>query len=78
VAKVRHEVITTDYVIFLPYTYCKEPTQIVAQETATMLRYLKMRAGIVAILGSNIWTATKATSNTPIKVNNSMIRPLLH
>ena len=77
-AKVSHEVIMPDYVIFLPYIYCEEPTQIVAQEAATILRCLKMRAGIVAVLGSNIWTATKATNNTPIRVNNATIRPLLH
>lgn len=67
-----------DYVIFLPYIYCEEPTQIVAQQAAMMLRFLKMRAGIVAVLGTNIWTATKATSNAPIRLNSAMIRQSLH
>ena len=67
-----------DYVAFLPYIYCEEPTKIVVQKAAMMLRCLKMRAGIVAVLGSNIWTATKATSNAPIRVSNAIIRPLLH
>lgn len=42
------------------------------------LRRLKMRGGSVAVVGSHIWTATKPTSNTLIRVNTAMIRPLLH
>lgn len=52
--------------------------QIVDQKPAATLRYLRIRGGIVAVLGSEAWTATKATSNTAMRVNNAMIRPLLH
>jgi hypothetical protein len=58
--------------------YCEEPTQIVDQKPATTLRCLKMRGGISAVLGSNIWTATKAISSTAMRVNNAIIRPLFH
>lgn len=51
--------------------------QSVNQTPATMLRPLKIRGGIVAVAGSNIWTATKAISNVPVRTNNAMIRPLL-
>ena len=76
--KVSRKLIMPDYVVFLLYIYCEEPTQKVAQKPATMLCCLKMRGGIVAVLGSNIWTATKATSNNAIRANSAIIRPLLH
>ena len=76
--KISHKAIMPDYGVFLPYIYCEDPRQRVAQKPAAMLCCLKIRGGIVAVLGSNIWTATKVTSNAAITVNNAMIRPLLH
>jgi hypothetical protein len=67
-----------DDVVFLLNTYSPEPTQVTAHKPATMHHCLKRRGGIIAVLGSNIWTATKATSNTLIRVNNAMIRASFH
>jgi hypothetical protein len=78
VLKVNHKVMIPDDLVFLPYMYCEEPTKTVVQSPAMILRCLKTRGGIVAVLGRNIWTATKATSNTAIRVINAMMRPLLH
>ena len=78
VPKVSQKVMMLDHAVFLLNMYDEEPMQRVAQKPPAMLRCLKMWGGIVAVFGSNIWMATKATSNTAIRVNNAMIRPLLH
>lgn len=76
--EVSHKMTMPGYGVFLPNMYCEEPMQIVDQKLAATLRYLRMRGGIVAVLGSKAWTKRKATSNTPVRINNAMIRLLLH
>ena len=78
VPRVSRNMKMPDHLLSLPYTYCDAPMQRVAQEPAMMLRCLKNRGGIVAVLGSNIWIATKAMSNAAIRVNNAMMRPSFH
>lgn len=65
-------------VVCVPKMYWDAPMQMVAQQPAAMLRCLKMRGGIVAVLGRRIWMAAKATSKMPARVNSAMIRPELH
>ena len=54
--------------------YCEDPIQIVDQKPAATLRCLRRRGGIVAVLGSKLWTITNATKDIPVRVNNAMIR----
>lgn len=76
--RISHEGITHECVISLLYMYCEEPMHSVTQVPAMMLRCLITRGGIIAVLGSNPWIAQKVTSNTPARVNNAMMRALLH
>lgn len=65
-------------VVCVPKMYWDAPMQMVAQQPAAILRCLKIRGGIVAVLGRRTWMAAKATSKTPPRVNSAMIRPEFH
>lgn len=50
--------------------------QKVAQKPAKMLRWQKIRGGMVAVLGLRIWTAMNPIKRTPASTRRAMIRPL--
>jgi hypothetical protein len=52
--------------------------KVISHTPAQMLRILKIRGGIIAVLGRSIWIATKAIINTDITVNNAIMRALFH
>lgn len=52
--------------------------QKLAQEAAKMLRWQKMRGGIVAVAGRKTWINTKAVKNAPESTRRVMMRPSFH
>ena len=52
--------------------------QELAQKPEAMLRWMKMRGGIVACSGFQTWIKTKAIKSTKASTSNAIIRPSLH
>ena len=65
-------------VVDLPNTVWCAPTQELAQKPEAMLRWMKMRGGIVACSGFQTWIKTKAIKSTKASTSNAIIRPSLH
>jgi hypothetical protein len=54
------------------------PVQQLTQKPEAMLRWIKMRGGIVACSGFQTWIKAKATKNTKPSTSNAITRPSLH
>ena len=65
-------------VVDLPNTVWCAPTQELAQKPEAMLRWMKMRGGIVACSGFQTWIKAKAVKSTKASTSNATTRPSLH